>query len=164
MPRPVIIAVLAVLMTACGISQRAAGPRTAAPEPVRAYAVNRYDELEASLMQAYRDWAGTPYVLGGTSAAGVDCSSFVNIVYNDYFGIDLPGNTRGLLRHGDGVRRVSVRTGDLVFFRTGRRTLHVGIMVEEGDFLHASTSGGVTMSNINESYWANRYLGARRVF
>ncbi|MDZ7695136.1 MAG: NlpC/P60 family protein [Balneolaceae bacterium] len=61
------------------------------------------------------------------------------------------------------MRRRSVRTGDLVFFKTGRKSFHVGIIIEEGEFLHASTSQGVTTSSIYDRYWANRYLGARRI-
>lgn len=114
-------------------------------------------------MQAYRDWKGTPYVLGGASKNGVDCSQLVNLIFDNYFGIDLPANTRSQLNVGTGVRRLSLRTGDLVFFRTGRRTLHVGIMVNSREFLHASTSSGVMISELESSYWANRYLAARRV-
>lgn len=114
-------------------------------------------------MQAYRDWKGTPYVLGGSSKSGVDCSQLVNIIFDNYFGIDLPANTRSQLNAGTGVRRLSLQTGDLVFFRTGRRTLHVGIMVNKSEFLHASTSSGVMISELKSSYWTNRYLAARRV-
>lgn len=114
-------------------------------------------------MQAYRDWKGTPYLLGGESKSGVDCSRLVNIIFDDYFGIDLPANTREQLNVGNGIRRLSLRTGDLVFFRTGRRTLHVGIMVDRNEFLHASTSAGVMISELESSYWSNRYLAARRI-
>lgn len=114
-------------------------------------------------MQAYRDWKGTPYVLGGASSSGVDCSSFVRIVFDRYFGIGLPTNTRTQINAGSGIRRMALRTGDLVFFRTGRKTLHVGIITEGKDFLHASTSKGVMISNLNDYYWSSRYLAARRV-
>ncbi|MDX1636739.1 MAG: NlpC/P60 family protein [Balneolaceae bacterium] len=157
--------VMALLLTACGISQRTVRPAggTASPSPPAAYAVNRYDAARVSLMQAYRDWKGTPYRLGGRSASGVDCSSFVSIIFDEYFGIDLPYHTRRQLNKGQSIRRRSIRTGDLVFFKTGRRTFHVGIMVRGGEFLHASTSEGVTLSNIHDQYWSSRYLGARRV-
>lgn len=153
-----------LLLSACGISRRAAyPPGSSSSNPPQAFAVSSYNEAQVSLKQAYRDWKGTPYVLGGRSVSGVDCSSFVGIVFDDYFGIDLPMNTRAQLNQGHGVRRVSLRTGDLVFFRTGRKTLHVGIIVEEGNFLHASTSVGVTISSIYDNYWSKRFLGARRV-
>lgn len=125
--------------------------------------VSSLDEAKVSLMQAYREWEGTPYELGGASESGVDCSRFVNIVFDDYFGIELPTNTREQLNVGNKVRRPGVRTGDLVFFRTGRKTLHVGIAVNNGEFLHASTSNGVMISKLGQSYWRNRFLAARRV-
>lgn len=128
-----------------------------------AFSVDRFNSMEVSLRQAYRDWQGTPYVLGGRSSSGVDCSSFVSLIFDEYFGVELPNYTRRLLNEGQGVRRRSVQTGDLVFFKTGRRTFHVGIMIEDGEFLHASTSQGVTTSDIYDNYWANRYFGARRV-
>jgi len=128
-----------------------------------AMAVSSLNEAKASLMQAYREWKGTPYVLGGASPEGVDCSRLVNIVFDDYFGIDLPTNTKEQLNVGKGIRRAAVRTGDLVFFRTGRKTLHVGIAVNSGEFLHASTSNGVMISKLGKSYWRNRFLAARRV-
>lgn len=120
-------------------------------------------EVKASLMRAYRDWEGTPYRLGGQSKEGVDCSLFVNAIFDNYFDIDLPTNTRAQLNVGEGIRRAGVRTGDLVFFRTGRKTLHVGIAVNRGEFLHASTSNGVMISKLGNSYWRNRFLAARRV-
>lgn len=128
-----------------------------------AASVSSVNSARASLMQAYRDWKGTPYVLGGSSSRGVDCSSFVRIVFDSYFDIDLPSNTRTQLNAGSGIRRGALRTGDLVFFRTGRKTLHVGIITKGKDFLHASTSNGVMISSLGEYYWSSRYLAARRV-
>jgi len=130
---------------------------------VAAMHVSSLNEVQATLMQAYRDWKGTPYKLGGASKKGVDCSMLVNIIFDQYLGIELPSNTRALLNAGKGIRRAAVRTGDLVFFRTGRKTLHVGIMVNRGEFLHASTSDGVRISKFGRSYWRNRFLAARRV-
>lgn len=128
-----------------------------------AMAVSSLNEIQASLMQAYRDWKGTPYELGGASRDGVDCSMLVNIIFDEYFGIQLPTHTRAQLSAGDGIRRAGVRTGDLVFFRTGRKSLHVGIAVNQGEFLHASTSSGVMISKLGNSYWRNRFFTARRV-
>lgn len=116
-----------------------------------------------SLMQAYRDWEGTPYKLGGISKKGVDCSRFVNIVFNQYLGTKIPETTRKQLNVGDHIRRGAINTGDLVFFRTGRKTLHVGIAVNGGEFLHASTSNGVMISKLGNSYWRSRFLAARRI-
>jgi cell wall-associated NlpC family hydrolase len=119
--------------------------------------------VQEQLYSAHSRWEGTPYLLGGKGPNGVDCSSFTQIVFDNFFDIDLPRNTREQLQSGEGIRRRAIHPGDLIFFRTGRNTLHVGIAMEDGDFLHASVSRGVMVSNLSESYWAGRYLGARRL-
>ena len=120
-------------------------------------------DVEKRLHRAHREWEGTPYVLGGNSSDGIDCSAFTQTVFRDYFNKDIPRDTRSQLFEGSGIRRKFIRTGDLIFFKTGRKSLHVGIAIGDGDFLHASRSSGVMISNIREHYWATRYLGARRV-
>ncbi|MGF1671462.1 MAG: C40 family peptidase [Balneolaceae bacterium] len=119
--------------------------------------------INNQLYQAYQEWKGTPHILGGAGINGVDCSSFTQIVYSEYFGIELPRNTREQLGEGRGIRRNQIRPGDLIFFQTSRRDLHVGIAMNNGDFLHAASSTGVAISNLSENYWAGRYLGARRI-
>lgn len=118
---------------------------------------------EARLMESFQQWRGTPYMLGGTTRSGVDCSAFVQIVMQQQFRVRLPRTTEEQLRVGRRARRSSLKPGDLVFFRTGRNTLHVGIMIDGNRFMHASTSAGVTISSLNERYWSQRYLRARRV-
>ena len=104
-----------------------------------------------------------PYILGGSSYKGVDCSSFMQIVYKDYFDITLPRNTREQMKTGRAVKRRNISLGDMVFFKTGRNTFHVGVMINSEQFMHASTSSGVIISNIQNRYWADAYLTARRV-
>lgn len=118
--------------------------------------------IEKQLELVAQEWKGTPYRFGGEDESGIDCSAFTQTVFHDLFDKDLPRNTREQLQVGAGIRRKSIQTGDLVFFKTGRRMLHVGISMGDGDFLHASSSG-VMISNMGEPYWAMRYLGARRV-
>lgn len=170
-PKCISLIVGILLFVGCGVVPRTGAPPASttsgdnrnSTSPPLAASVSSYSEARSTLMAAYREWKGTPYVLGGASANGVDCSSFVRIVYDNYFGIDLPSNTRTQLNAGEGIRRLSLQTGDLVFFRTGRKTLHVGIITEGKEFLHASTSKGVMISSLKEYYWSSRYLAARRV-
>lgn len=171
------IAGVALWLTGCGAVPRASRSTTRAASPPQksdssaaetverppAMMVSSRNEIQASLMQAYRDWEGTPYVLGGASQKGVDCSRLMNIIFDEYFGVDLPNNTRKQLNAGEGIRRAGIHAGDLVFFRTGRKTLHVGVAVNQGEFLHASTSNGVMISKLGNSYWRDRFLAARRV-
>ncbi|MDZ7718789.1 MAG: NlpC/P60 family protein [Balneolaceae bacterium] len=119
--------------------------------------------IQKQLQNAHQQWKGTPYRYGGETSNGIDCSAFTQQVFRDFFDLDLPRHTRNQLQEGASIRRRSIKTGDLIFFKTGRRSLHVGISVGDGDFLHASVSSGVMISNIGDRYWATRYLGARRV-
>lgn len=119
--------------------------------------------LKKSLDEAFGDWKGVPYLLGGTGYEGVDCSSFMQIVFEDYFEIKLPRNTKEQIKVGKSVKKKSIAIGDLVFFKTGKNTLHVGVMVNSQEFMHASTSSGVMISGLQERYWSERYLTTRRV-
>jgi cell wall-associated NlpC family hydrolase len=85
------------------------------------------------------------------------------LVYRDQFNINLPRTTAQQLDFGSQVAANRLRIGDLVFFQTGRNTRHVGILLREGRFMHASTSQGVMISHLNESYWNQRFIMARRV-
>jgi len=154
------------MLTGCGVVPRDSGPQSQSPGAgslPTAASVSSFDRVVNQLHSAHREWEGTPYRLGGTGINGIDCSAFTQVVYRDFFGEDLPRNTREQLSEGSGVRRESIRPGDLIFFRTSRNVLHVGIAMEDGDFLHASVSNGVMISNLSEAYWAGRYLGTRRV-
>ena len=155
------------VVTACGVAERGSVPVHEPSEGPALMSVDRVSnarsDLYNELQSAYRKWRGTPYALGGSSLSGVDCSAFTQNVFQDHFGRELPRHTTEQLRVGEGVRRGFLRTGDLVFFRTARSTLHVGIYMGEGTFLHASVSQGVTLSEIGDPYWATRYIGARRV-
>lgn len=118
---------------------------------------------ESSLMSTYSEWKGTPYILGGNSESGVDCSGFVMTAMQENFGIDLPRTTREQISEGRNVRQRYLRTGDLVFFDTGPLTYHVGIMVGTRRFIHASYSSGVTIDRLDNSYWQERFHAGRRV-
>ncbi len=120
-------------------------------------------EINNRLNQSHNQWRGTPYRLGGTTRSGVDCSAFVMIVMRDQFGVELPRTTQQQMNFGSSASPRSLRVGDLVFFQTGRRTYHVGIVMQNGQFLHASTSRGVMISGLREPYWQERFLRARRV-
>ncbi len=118
---------------------------------------------EARLIQEFRKWEGTPYRLGGGSRRGVDCSFFVQIIMRDAYGIDIPRTTREQMQFGQQVSPGSARLGDLVFFQTGRTTYHVGILMRDDFFMHASTTRGVTIDRLREPYWQQRMIQVRRV-
>ena len=115
------------------------------------------------LYQQYDQWRGVPYRQGGLSRSGVDCSGLVFLTYRDKFGIALPRTTRLQARAGQRVSQKRLAAGDLLFFRTGFSGRHVGIYIETRQFLHASTSVGVTLSSLNDPYWRRRYMKAVRI-
>lgn len=118
---------------------------------------------DSKMDQVIQDAKGTNYKTGGTTLNGFDCSGFTMYVYNK-LGIQLPHQSGSQFHMGNSVSRNEMRPGDLVFFNTtGRGVSHVGIFVGEGKFAHSSTSRGVIVSSLNESYYANRYVGAKRI-
>ncbi|MWV47623.1 NlpC/P60 family protein [Paenibacillus sp. HJL G12] len=109
------------------------------------------------------DVIGTKYRTGGITTNGFDCSGFTMYVFK-HLGINLPHQSGSQFSMGTSVSRSDLRAGDLVFFNTsGSGVSHVGIYVGDGKFAHASTSRGVVVSSLSESYYVNRYVGAKRV-
>lgn len=106
---------------------------------------------------------GIPYQWGGTTTAGLDCSGFIDYVFQQSQGITLP-RTAVQLYTNIGLAVPSPSPGDLVFFDTTLTKTgvsHVGIYIGNGQFIHASSSKGVTISNISNSYWNQCYIGAK---
>lgn len=114
------------------------------------------------LQRQYSLWKGTPYRLGGMDRRGVDCSGFVYRVFDDLYGMKLPRTTENQAELGYSISRDELQVADLVFFKTGWRTRHVGIYIGGDQFLHASTSRGVTISSLDNPYWNRRYWTSRR--
>ncbi|MEG0719786.1 MAG: C40 family peptidase [Comamonas sp.] len=109
---------------------------------------------------------GIPYRFGGTSAeTGFDCSGFVRAIYQDTMGHLLPRKADDQAKATQKIDKKELKPGDLVFFNTMRRTFsHVGIYVGDGQFIHSPSKGkSVRVENMNTSYWAKRFNGARRV-
>lgn len=117
------------------------------------------------LSEHQQEWKGTRYRLGGNSKSGIDCSGFMQVTFRDLFGINLPRTTNDQAREGSKISKSELRTGDLVFFKTGRgpNGKHVGVYVKNGQFLHASTKGGVIYSDLNSPYWSKTFWQARRL-
>lgn len=118
---------------------------------------------ESRLHSAAGTWKGAPHEWGGSSPNGVDCSGLVQSIFADEFQLSVPRTTKQQARVGRVVSRSDLKPGDLVFFRIAQKKRHVGIYLSDGEFLHASSSEGVTVSPLDRSYWSDRWWQGRRL-
>lgn len=106
-------------------------------------------------------WLGTKYRFGGSSRKGLDCSGFVNAVFSEN-GVKLPRSSREIAKKGLDVHPDSVKFGDVICFKNRKgRIFHVGIMLNQDRFAHASKKG-VTVGSTNDPYWKNKLATIRR--
>lgn len=124
-----------------------------------------FTPLEASkVMREISRYMGAPYVYGGMSSQGIDCSGYTLQVYKSSVGKALPRSSAAQASIGSPVPFESLKFGDLIFFNTtGEPNSHVGIYLGDDLFAHASVSQGVTISSLESTYYKKRYEGARRI-
>ena len=119
--------------------------------------------IRQKIITTAKTYIGVPYVWGGSAPSGFDCSGFVQYVFKAH-GITLPRTSKQQWTVGTLISKSSLQPGDLVFFETGGSGIsHLGIYIGDGQFIHASSSKGVMISSLSNSYWAGAYYGARRV-
>ncbi|MBZ4190826.1 C40 family peptidase [Niabella sp. 3A5MI-3] len=119
--------------------------------------------INNDLLETMDDWYGTRYQYGGTSKYGIDCSAFTREMYRGAYGIELPRTAREQYGKARKISATELKEGDLVFFNTTGGVSHVGMYLGNNKFVHASTSKGVTISDLYETYYISRFIGAGRV-
>jgi cell wall-associated NlpC family hydrolase len=121
----------------------------------------RTSKIAQQLTRSALRFIGVPYVFGGTSTSGFDCSGYVQHVFAS-LGVSLPRTADAQYYAGSKING-QMKAGDLVFFQTyAPGPSHVGIYLGNNNFVHAS-SHGVMVSSLSDSYWAARYIGAKRL-
>jgi len=111
-----------------------------------------------------RSYLGKPYLGASRYETGVDCSGFVQEVFRKFDKRNIPRTVKEQYQIGREIAHRQLRFGDLVFFNTvGGTVSHVGIFNGSNEFIHSSSSRGVIISSLRETYWAKRYVGGRRI-
>lgn len=124
---------------------------------------NNAKDIKTALLAQYSQWKGTRYHWGGTTQRGVDCSSLMQHIFDESLHQKLPRTTFQQIKNGRQVDKEELKPGDLVFFKTTPGVRHVGVYLGNSQFMHASTSKGVTISSLVEKYWTQHYETARRL-
>ena len=118
---------------------------------------------DLSLLGLIDNWFGTKYKFGGTTKKGVDCSSLTSTFLLTIYGFAMPRTARQQYRATTHISKNELKQGDLVFFNTHGGVSHVGLYLANNYFIHASSSHGVTISNLDDNYYAKRFICGGRV-
>ncbi|WP_406567638.1 C40 family peptidase [Chryseobacterium oryctis] len=178
MKKVTVLVTASLFAISCGssknvVTKKKTGTKTVAKSENLRKLDSKFDgNISKSINKILKDaekYIGTPYKFGGNTSSGFDCSGFTVKVFeeNDY---KLPRRSSDQAETGNKIDIKDVKPGDLLFFSTagGSRVSHVGIVHDiandgEVKFIHASTSKGVIISSLNETYWNKTYLHAQRV-
>lgn len=116
-----------------------------------------------TLYQFIDDWYGTPYKYGGQSRSGVDCSGFINTLYSQVYHKSIPRTTKDISSKVKSVSKSNLKEGDIVIFDIqGKKHSHAGVYLLNGKFVHASSSKGVIISDLENPYYVKAFSKAGR--
>lgn len=116
-----------------------------------------------NLLKLIDDWWGTGYCIGGNTKDCIDCSGFARMIMQNVYNVNLPRTAQEQYNASEHINLEDLSEGDLVFFYTGGRDIsHVGVYLFNNKFVHSATSGGVMVSDLNDTYWKGRFKGAGR--
>lgn len=116
-----------------------------------------------SLFSFIDDWFGTRYRMGGTTKKGIDCSALTSSLLLAVYGFAVPRTAHQQYKATEHIKKDELKEGDLVFFNTHGGVSHVGLYLYNNYFVHASSSQGVTISSLEDSYYAKRFICGGRV-
>lgn len=127
-----------------------------------------YDVI-SNIVNHAKEYNGVRYKYGGTTSKGMDCSGLICTAF-DSENIKLPRTSLAMSKEGSAIQLADVQKGDLLFFQTNKNKKvvnHVGLVVESVpgliEFIHSTSSKGVIISNLNQSYWSLAFYQARRI-
>lgn len=152
-----LITLILLLLGACSTM-----PQDVAQPAAPRHEDDRMNNLAIYAMSLY----DTPYQYGGTSRTnGFDCSGFVQYVYQNSLGLQLPRTSFEMSRIGTPLAEDELKPGDLVFFNTSHSPYsHVGIFVGDNRFVHSPKRGkAIMLARLSDKYWRTHYDGARRI-
>jgi cell wall-associated NlpC family hydrolase len=151
-----------LVLSSCGASKKAKRQERVSNQALlEKYAKHLGEEPAAEHLVVYKfidTWWGVPHRLGGNSQKGVDCSGFVVQFYSQIYGKEVARTTQGLYADARSVPLRKLKTGDLVFFElsSAGKITHVGIYLQNGRFVHASTSKGVRIDDMEDVYYRQK--------
>jgi peptidoglycan DL-endopeptidase CwlO len=160
-----LVVLVALTASACASGGGVPRPRVPGDAPASARTTGRdAAAVGHRLVAAALDLRGVPYRNGGTDPTGFDCSGLVAFVFRQH-GLSVPRQTSAQFTVGRKVDKDRIQPGDLVFFSTvAPGASHVGIAVDDDEFVHAPSSRGVVrVERLTLPYWQRRFVGARRV-
>lgn len=163
MNKLLLLFVYAILLSACASSPYNGSDKPQIKVSEASVDLSDSDKVKQILNQQYKDWRHVRHSMGGMSKKGIDCSGLVYQTYKTKFGVDIPRSTEHQSKVGQKIKQQQLRAGDLVFFKTGIFKRHVGLYINDGEFLHVSSSKGVMISNLEDPYWNSAYWKAQRV-
>ncbi|OMP31832.1 C40 family peptidase [Mangrovimonas sp. DI 80] len=165
MKKIALLLILLISFSSCKSSKRAKNSAPKTTKTTKTTDSKTADKIVKYAMQ----FDGVRYKYGGTTKKGMDCSGLVTTVFQSE-NIQLPRTTGSMATTGDWIDLKEVQKGDLLFFATSknsRKVNHVALVTEARgayvEFIHASTSKGVIISNLAERYWYYAFVQARRV-
>lgn len=161
----IIVIVVSLFLIACGSSKKTNFKQTKTEKSSKK---KKSDKADAIIAFA-KTYSGTKYKYGGTTKKGIDCSGLLFISFQSEQ-INLPRVALDMSKKGTKISLSKVQKGDLLFFKTNKKKRsinHVGLVVEKNKkglfFIHSTTSSGVIISSLDQNYWKNAFVEARKV-